>query len=239
MTKKEETKSILTTLANKYEMDRAQFYAVIQKTVMPAKTAVSQEQLISFLSVANEYDLNPILREIYAFPSRGGGIVPIVSIDGWLRMINRHPQYNGMESVDNREDGKLISITVKMFRKDREYPTEVTEYMDECKRNTDPWKQSPARMLRHKATIQAARYAFSFSGVYDPDEGERIKGAKAAEAEVVVDKGVTGIKEKLKQKQAAPEVEAEEIDPETGEIIGVEKELEPILTEEEELHHDS
>ena len=230
MTKKEETKSILTTLANKYEMDRAQFYNVIQKTVMPAKGGVSQEQLISFLSVANEYNLNPLTREIYAFPARGGGITPMISIDGWLQMINRHPQYNGHQTVDNREDGKLISITVKMHRKDREYPTEITEYMDECKRNTEPWKQSPARMLRHKATIQAARYAFSFSGVYDEDEAERINGAKAAEAEVVVDKGVEGIKEKLKQKQKAeaPEVEAEEIDPETGEIIGSEKELEPV-----------
>lgn len=29
-------------------------------------------------------------------------------------------------------------------------------------------------MLRHKATIQAARYAFGFSGIVDPDEAERI-----------------------------------------------------------------
>ena len=30
-------------------------------------------------------------------------------------------------------------------------------------------------MLRHKALIQAARYAFGLGGIYDPDEGERIK----------------------------------------------------------------
>jgi hypothetical protein len=29
-------------------------------------------------------------------------------------------------------------------------------------------------MLRHKAMIQAARYAFGFAGIYDPDEAERI-----------------------------------------------------------------
>jgi hypothetical protein len=29
-------------------------------------------------------------------------------------------------------------------------------------------------MLRHKAMIQAARYAFGFSGIYDEDEGSKI-----------------------------------------------------------------
>ncbi|MBX5154601.1 hypothetical protein HJB78_27190 [Rhizobium lentis] len=30
------------------------------------------------------------------------------------------------------------------------------------------------RMLRHKAMIQASRYAFGFSGIYDEDEGSKI-----------------------------------------------------------------
>ena len=58
--------------------------------------------------------------------------------------------------------------------------------MAECKRNTDPWRQWPNRMLRHKATIQAARYAFGFSGIADPDEAERSADApRPAVAEVL------------------------------------------------------
>ncbi len=34
------------------------------------------------------------------------------------------------------------------------------------------------RMLRHKALIQAARYAFGFSGVMDEDEADRIAAMK-------------------------------------------------------------
>ena len=79
-----------------------------------------------------------------------------------------------MEFVDSVDNGALIAVTCRIYRKDRQHPVEVTEYMAECKRNTDPWKQWPARMLRHKATIQAARYAFGFSGIVDPDEAERI-----------------------------------------------------------------
>ena len=58
--------------------------------------------------------------------------------------------------------------------------------MEECKRTTDTWKQWPARMLRHKATIQAGRYAFGISGIIDPDEAERFKdsGAIVTEKEV-------------------------------------------------------
>jgi hypothetical protein len=66
-----------------------------------------------------------------------------------------------------------------MYRKNTSRPVTVTEYMNECKRNTDTWKTWPARMLRHKATIQAGRYAFGISGIIDPDEAERFQDAGA------------------------------------------------------------
>src|SRR5690625_4254871 len=50
--------------------------------------------------------------------------------------------------------------------------------MSECKGVSDPCKRWPNRMLRHKATIQAARYAFGLSGIIDPDEAERIKSTE-------------------------------------------------------------
>ena len=64
--------------------------------------------------------------------------------------------------------------------------------MDECARNTDPWKSHPRRMLRHKATIQAARIAFGFAGIYDEDEGERIVEAEIVEAKAVATGGKPG-----------------------------------------------
>ena len=82
--------------------------------------------------------------------------------------------------------GNLRAVTCRIYRKDRTHPVEMTEYMDECKRNTDPWRQWPNRMLRHKATIQAARYAFGFSGIADPDDAERTADApRPAVAEVL------------------------------------------------------
>ena len=56
----------------------------------------TESELLALVVVANEYGLNPFLKEIYAFPAKGGGIVPVVSIDGWLRMVNDHPQMDGI-----------------------------------------------------------------------------------------------------------------------------------------------
>jgi phage recombination protein Bet len=165
--------SVLASLASHYGMDKAAFVQTIKATVMSGAN-VSNEQLAAFCLVAKEHKLNPFTKEIFAFPSRGG-IVPVVSVDGWMKLINSHPDFDGMEFNDSLDaEGKLLAITCRIFRKDRSHPIEVTEYMSECRRSTDVWKQWPARMLRHKATIQAARYAFGFAGIMEQDEAERM-----------------------------------------------------------------
>lgn len=169
---------LLELMAAEYKLDGKAFKEVLLKTVFPQDKPVSIEQLASFCAVAHEYKLNPLVREIFAFPAKSGGIIPIVSIDGWITMVQRHPQYNGHSFIHEWADGKvggtLLSMTCLMRRKDREFPIENTEFMDECRRDTEPWKKWPSRMLRHKCFIQAARYAFGLSGIYDEDEAERI-----------------------------------------------------------------
>lgn len=131
------------------------------------------DQLVSLIIVANQYGLNPFTKEIYAFPSKGS-ITPIVSVDGWSRIINDNPQCDGIQF--EQDD---VSATCKIYRKDRTHPTIVTEYLSECEMSNSPvWKKYPKRMLRHKALIQCARIAFGFSGIYDEDEAQRINGGQ-------------------------------------------------------------
>lgn len=145
-------------------------------------------QFTALLIVANQYGLNPFTREIYAFPDKQNGIVPVVGVDGWARIINGHDQFDGMEFQQDNE-----SCTCKIYRKDRNHPISVTEWMDECKREAfksksgyevkGPWQSHPKRMLRHKAMIQCARLAFGFAGIYDKDEAERVIEGTAAEVQ--------------------------------------------------------
>lgn len=165
-------RSLIDTMSASYSMDAAAFARTVKATCMPQNS--SDEDFAAFLLVAHQHKLNPVTREIYAFPKKGGGVQPIVGIDGWMTLINSHPQFDGMEFDDNLDTkGNLASITCRIYRKDRQRPVIVTEYMEECRRPTEPWQKWPARMLRHKAAIQAARYAFGFAGIIDPEEAER------------------------------------------------------------------
>lgn len=179
-------RSLVVSMAHRYGIEKDSFLATIKATVFPSGTSVTNEQAAAFLVVAHEHDLNPFTREIYAFSSKSGGVVPVVGIDGWVKKSNSHPQFDGAELVDNEsKDGEIKSVTCKMYRKDRKHPTVITESLVECRRNTDPWKKWPRRMLRHKAYAQAARYCFGFAGIYEEDEAQRILESKEVEYEEV------------------------------------------------------
>lgn len=142
---------------------------------------VSDAQMAALLLVAAQYGLNPWTKEVYAFPDKNNGIVPVVGVDGWARIINEHPQFDGMEFEQTDE-----ACTCIIYRKDRSRPVKVTEYMAECRRQTGPWQSHPRRMLRHKAMIQCSRLAFGFAGIYDHDEAERIVEAIDAQTGEII-----------------------------------------------------
>jgi len=142
---------------------------------------VTDSQMMALLVVANEYGLSPFLKEIYAFPAKGGGIVPVVSVDGWIKIINSRPELKSIEFdyPPDSADRADYYVGCTIDRHDRAKPISVREYFAECYRNTDPWNSHGRRMTRHKALIQCARIAFGFGGIYDPDEADRIANALA------------------------------------------------------------
>lgn len=188
----------------------------------------NDHEFAALIVVANEYGLNPLTKEIYAFPAKGGGIVPIVSIDGWIRITNQHPQFDGIEFNDiYDEKGDLEAIECVIHRKDRSRPIKVPEYLDECQQNTDPWKKMPHRMLRHKALIQCARVAFGFSGIMDEDEGRMVYAgdltpARSAplprDAELIEHQPASGTHNEPEDEDVARALDAG-FDPHTGEIV--------------------
>lgn len=200
--------SLLAKIASKYSVDPNKMLSTLKATAF--KGDVSNEQMMALLIVADQYGLNPWTKEIYAFPDRQNGIVPVIGVDGWARIINSHEQFDGMSF--KQDDG---SCTCTIYRKDRQHPIEVTEYMSECKRNVGPWQSHPKRMLRHKAMIQCARLAFGFVGVYDQDEAERIveKDITPEDDPLPMTSRTDSVKAKLRKGKA------ETIDPATGEVV--------------------
>ena len=184
----------INELAVRFDLPQSEeLYSVLKATAF--KGEVSDAQLSALLIVANQYGLNPWTKEIYAFPDKKNGIIPVVSVDGWARIINSHPKFDGMDfnfsadmvQMDGARSQAPAWTECVMHRKDRSHPTVIREYLDEVYRAPfkangnngpytveGPWQTHPKRFSRHKAMIQCARMAFGFGGIYDQDEAERI-----------------------------------------------------------------
>lgn len=190
-------KRLVEIFADRYKVDPKKMMATLKNTAFRQQDGkvVTDEQMMALMVVANQYHLNPFTKEIYAFPDKGG-IVPIVGIDGWSRLLNENEHFDGMTFeysdkpavIDGHHKSCPESITCIIHRKDRKHQTEVTEFLDEVYRPafvknkgkqgeyvvSGPWQSHTKRMLRHKAMMQCARIAMGFTGIYDQDEAERI-----------------------------------------------------------------
>lgn len=192
-----EKRKLLTKFAEKFDVDETMLLNTLKSTVFKQRdgSAPSNEQMVMLMVVADQYQLNPFTKEIYAFPDQQNGIVPVVGIDGWSRIINNHPQYAGMEFIYSDDMVRMpgakvdghVWIECVMHRKDIERPIRVREYLDEVYREpfqkngytkNGPWQTHTKRFHRHKAMIQCSRLAFGFTGIYDNDEAERIVGGE-------------------------------------------------------------
>lgn len=207
LTQSEPRRSLVEKFAERYSVDPLKMMTTLKSTAFKQRDggAPTNEQMMALMVVADQYKLNPFTREIYAFPDKQNGIVPVVGVDGWSRIINSHPEFDGMEF---RYSDELVTpegakskchewVECVMYRKDRNKPVVVREYLDEVYRAPfkkangytvdGPWQSHPKRFLRHKATIQCARLAFGFVGIFDQDEAERIVERDMGRAEVVQD----------------------------------------------------
>ena len=142
------------------------------------------------VAVANKYDLDPLVREIYAFPKKGGGIVPLVPIDGWLKIIHRHPDYDGMDT--RYADEMVVPARARSAAPSGSRPPSTTRALPSTRRciasGSTRCTETPARgttttkrMLEWKSIIQTGRKAFGLGGIYDHDEAERISAAEILE----------------------------------------------------------
>ena len=160
--------SALNLMAGRLNCDPSKLLNTLKATVFSKAT---DEEVMALVLVANEYGLNPLLKELYAFPAKGGGIIPIVSVDGWNKMLLRQDSFDGINfAFEEDERRQPITCTATVYVKGRSHPVVVTEYFTECYRKTDNWENMPHRMLRNRTLCQAARMAFGFSGVSHEEE---------------------------------------------------------------------
>ena len=174
---RKDNRPLLARMADRFGVDPDKMATTMKATCFRQRgrdggpaPEVSNEQLMALVIVAEQFGLNPFTRELYAFPD-GGGIVPMISVDGWIRIVNEQPQFDGLEFSEGppieggQYGGHPEWIDCTIYRKDRARPVAIREYMAECFNERSPvWKKSPRRFLRHRALIQCGRVAFGFGG---------------------------------------------------------------------------
>jgi hypothetical protein len=117
------------------------------------------------LRLANKYQLDPLSDEISLLQGQDHTYQAFITIDGWSKLINNHPQYAGMSLRDSTEliNGIPSWMECTIYRNDRILPIVIKEYFEEVRTDHPSWQQMPRRMLRHRVIQQCAKLAFNIS----------------------------------------------------------------------------
>ena len=159
------------------------FVKHLTQTALSRLCVWSENDLKRLLIAAERLGLDPLNNEIYALQSGDdpmSAALLVVSVNGWSRILNANPVFDGMHFLESTETSDSIPqwIECTIHRKDRGVPTTVREYLCEVRGDQGAWLTHPRRMLRHKAMVQCARVCFGLVGIHDPDEAARIRTAR-------------------------------------------------------------
>ncbi|EAK0934220.1 phage recombination protein Bet [Campylobacter jejuni] len=173
----------------KIELIRKHFFPVNAKTV----------EMEYCLNIANKYNLDPFLKQIFFVPRRAqvevngkkewvDKIDPLVGRDGFLAIAHKTGKFGGIRSYSEikqfprlNDNGKweyiqdLVAICeVHRTDSDKPFVVEVAynEYVQKKASGeaTSFWITKPDTMLKKVAESQALRKAFNLSGLYSSEE---------------------------------------------------------------------
>src|SRR6056297_1897075 len=136
-----------------------------------------------FLYMARLYDLNPLLREIWAVKYNGKPANIFTGRDGLLKIAHKSGMFDGMKTVllvstqqgveeaDIAPKGsEILGAKCYVWRKDMSHPVEVSVKLSEYDTHRSIWKDKPNTMIKKVAEAHCLRRTFSIHGLYLPEE---------------------------------------------------------------------
>jgi hypothetical protein len=208
---KTRTRLIVKVFAKKYGLEEASVIPMIVETAFSSVPAndVKASEVLSFMLMAEKYNLDPFMQEIRALPSFGR-LVPVVGIDGWHKIINSQVNFGCSQFKYSPETTAIGAvkdcptwIECEIYRTNYEKPTIVREYLSAVYRDSEYWNSNPQRMLRFRSIIQCGRAAFGLSGIADAEEVLAATPKATPKAAVKSEKALTGGMDAAKKDIAA------------------------------------
>lgn len=151
----------------------------------------TEDEFKMFIHIAETYYLDPLNKEIWFFRDEDNKPVIMTSRDGYLKIANRNPHYDGLVSdvikVNDKfirksegiehvyggvNRGNIIGAYALVYRKDRKYPFYAFASFQEYNAATSIWNQYPSAMILKVAESMALKKAFSISGLVSYEELE-------------------------------------------------------------------
>lgn len=193
----------------------------LRNTVAPGLT---DSEFALFAEIVKSTGLNPVTKEVWAIKA-GGRLQLMTGINGFLRIANSHPMFDGMEVEFEKDGDRIVAATAKVYRKDRRFPAVATAFMAEYGKPTPIWKQMPSVMLAKCAKSLAIREAFvqELGGLYTQEE---MPAEFAPPRATTIPQEALIVSEKTNRVIGAKVEPVEDIvDVETGEILVEEDDL--------------
>lgn len=191
---KPETRGYLTQAANlsPQEWGEARIDAVVR---MCAPQKANLPEVAAFLSVCQRYQLDPIMKEIWLAKGDGGKIMVMVERDGFLKVADRHPDYEGFRAgvvyaedefelnilpddevelthrIGGIERGEIVGGYAVVYMRGRPPVVVVRKWSDyKHLHHKSNWKNYGDDMMETRCLTAALRRAVRITGVYAPQE---------------------------------------------------------------------
>lgn len=183
---------------------------VKQYLVSGDASAVTNAEVIQFMTLCKYQHLNPFLREAYLIKYGSQPATLVTGKDTFLKRAYRNPLYRGKSSgiivkmkdgkIDYREgafreaDETIVGGWAKIFIEGREPEMNTVSFEEYAGRKKDgslnsQWASKPATMIRKVAVVQALREAFpeDFGGLYSPEEmGDAVEAIPAQDTPIEI-----------------------------------------------------
>jgi len=179
-------------LAEKFMVDPKELLRVISKQIISVgkdEPPATQEEVFHVMSVMQAYKLNPFVRQIYAFRSKGKLVIS-VPLDGWVAMANRNPKYQGVTyEFPKKPDGSYDLVQTSGGKPcwpwvcatchvQGRVPTQAFAFLEEWyihgRNAPSNWDMYPTHRLKMKAFTQAVREALGIS-LFDDADAEQMR----------------------------------------------------------------
>ena len=182
----------------------------VQEYLVSGDAQITMPEFKMFTELCKVRKLNPFLKEAYIVKFGSQPAQLIVGKDAIVKRAVKHPKFNGKqqgvivindkgEIIERKGTFKLPTETLvggwaKVYRKDWEYPTEVTVSFDEVAQKkkdgvlNSNWLTKGATMVEKVAVVRALRETFieDLGGMIDEDEAWPVKDLHARKTQTEV-----------------------------------------------------